>query len=50
MNQLYHSGKNAPVLIVTHPCSKNYLNSAIEEISKLEICINEPVVLKIEEL
>jgi len=23
MNQLYHSGKNAPVLIVTHPCSKN---------------------------
>ena len=50
MNQLYHSGKNAPVLIVTHPCSKNSLNSAIEEISKLEICINEPVVLKIEEL
>ena len=50
MNQLYHSGKNAPVLIVTHPSSKNSLNSAIQEISKLEICINEPVVLKIEEL
>ena len=41
---------NAPVLIVTHPSSKISLNSAIEEISKLEICINEPVVLKIEDL
>ena len=49
MNQLHHSGKTAPILIVTHPTTKNLLNSAIEEIRKLEICITEPVIIRIEE-
>ena len=49
MNQLHHIGETAPILIVTHPTTKNLLKPAIEEISKLEICINEPVIIKIEE-
>ena len=49
MNQLHHSGKTAPILIVTHPTTKKLLNSAIEEIRILEICITEPVIIRIEE-
>ena len=49
MNQLHHIGETAPILIVTHPTTKNFLNPAIAEISSLEICINEPVIIKIEE-
>ena len=49
MNQLYHKGENAPILIVTHPTTKNLLIPAINEISKLEICIDEPVIIKIED-
>jgi len=49
MNQLHHIGETAPILIVTHPTTKNFLNPAIAEISNLEICINEPVIIKIEE-
>ncbi len=49
MNQLQHSGETAPILIVTHPTTKKLLNPAIDEISKLEICINEPVIIKIED-
>ncbi len=49
MNQLHHSGENAPILIVTHPTTKNLLNPAINEISNLDICINEPVIIKIED-
>ncbi len=49
MNQLHHTGETAPILIVTHPTTKNFLNPAIDEISNLEICINEPVIIKIEE-
>ena len=49
MNQLYHSGESAPILIVTHPTTKKYLTSAINEISKLEICKIEPVIIKIED-
>ena len=49
MNQLHHTGETAPILIVTHPTTKNFLNPAINEISNLEICINEPVIIKIEE-
>jgi len=49
MNQLHHIGETAPILIVTHPTTKNLLKPAIEEINQLEICINEPVIIKIEE-
>ena len=49
MNQLHHIGETAPILIVTHPTAKSLLFPAIDEISKLEICINEPVIIKIEE-
>ena len=49
MNQLYHSGESAPILIVTHPTTKKNLTSAINEISKLEICKIEPVIIKIED-
>ena len=40
MNQLHHIGETAPILIVTHPTTKNLLKPAIEEINQLEICIN----------
>ena len=40
MNQLHHTGETAPILIVTHPTTKNFLNPAINEISNLEICIS----------
>ena len=49
MNQLHHIGETAPILIVTHPTTKNLLKPAVEEINQLEICINEPVIIKIEE-
>ena len=49
MKQLHHIGETAPILIVTHPTTKNLLKPAIEEINQLEICINEPVIIKIEE-
>ena len=50
MRQLYHKDENAPVLIVTHPTKKALLISAIEEVSKLEICKNRPVYIKIVDL
>ena len=50
MRQMYHKDENAPVLIVTHPTKKALLLSAIEEISKLEICKNRPVYIKIVDL
>ena len=50
MRQLHHQDENAPVLIVTHPTKKKYLKSAIEEIKLLDICKNEPVYIKIEDL
>ena len=50
MRQLHHQDENAPVLIVTHPTKKNSLKSAIEEIKLLDICKNEPVYIKIEDL
>ncbi len=49
MNQLEHIGETAPILIVTHPTTKNLLYPAIDEISQLNICKNEPVIIKIEE-
>ncbi len=50
MRQLQHQDETAPVLIVTHPTKKTLLKSAIEEISKLEICKSEPVYIRIEDL
>ena len=34
MNQLHHIGEAAPILIVTHPTTKNLLKPAIEEINQ----------------
>ena len=50
MRQLHHEGENAPVLIVTHPTKKKFLKSAIVELKQLDICKNEPVYIKIEDL
>lgn len=48
MRQEGHETDAAPVLIVTHPTDRETINGAIDAISKSGAAIDEPVVLRIE--
>ena len=50
MRQTAHDGNEAPLLIVTHNTSRDKISKAIVEIKHLDVCLNTPVAIKIEEV
>lgn len=50
MRQYGHSEPTAPVLIVTHKCTSQILQTALEDLAKTGVVEGEPVALRIEEL
>ncbi len=48
MRQTEHDDDAAPVLIVTHDCTRANLDTALAEISNLDVCKAPPVALRIE--
>jgi homoserine dehydrogenase len=48
MRQYDHPGTDAPVLIVTHPCTDAALDAALSGMAATEVVIGEPVALRIQ--
>ena len=48
MRQIQHDGDAAPVLIVTHACTRPGLDAALEEIAALDVSAEAPVAYRIE--
>jgi homoserine dehydrogenase len=50
MRQYGHQASSAPVLIVTHKCTRDAIGHALERLPATRVVIGEPVALRIEEL
>ena len=50
MRQYEHAGDAAPVLIVTHKCTRSQLDQALEAIAALDVVTQTPVALRIEQV
>ena len=50
MRQYDHKDDAAPVIIVTHACARSDLDAALAELSALDVTLDAPVALRIEEL
>ncbi len=50
MRQKAHRGKVAPILIVTHETTLKSIREAVAAISILDVCLETPVSIKIEEI
>ena len=50
MRQVQHTGGAAPVLIVTHETGRDALDAALGRISALEVCREEPIAIRIEDV
>ena len=50
IRQYSHEGEAAPVIIVTHETTRTRLDSALDEIRKSSVCLDEPVSIRIEEI
>ena len=50
MRQTAHDANEAPLLIVTHNTSRDKITKAVVEIKHLDVCLNTPVAIKIEEV
>ena len=50
MRQKAHAGSEAPLLIVTHKTTSRSVKKAVSEITNLEVCLKQPVTIKIEEI
>ncbi|NBR91880.1 MAG: ACT domain-containing protein, partial [Rhodobacteraceae bacterium] len=50
MRQYEHSGDAAPVLIVTHKCTRAQLDLALDAIGKLDVVTEPAVALRIEQV
>lgn len=48
MRQISHEGETAPVLIVTHACTRTVLDKALARIEALDACLDTPVAYRIE--
>jgi homoserine dehydrogenase len=48
MSQPSHEGAQAEILIVTHPCSRAALDTALTKVTQNGICVETPVALRIE--
>ncbi len=50
MRQYDHDGETAPVLIVTHKCTRSDLKTALGAMDETGVMVGEPVALRIEEV
>ena len=50
MRQKAHDGNVAPILIVTHETTFQSVKTALAEIKDLDVCLQAPVSIKIEEM
>ena len=50
MRQTEHRSDQAPVLIVTHKCSRTALDEALAAMAKTGVLASDPVALRIEDL
>ncbi|KIC46148.1 homoserine dehydrogenase [Tateyamaria sp. ANG-S1] len=50
MRQYGHSDTTAPVLIVTHTCTRSAVNAALEAMQSTGVLASDPVVLRIESI
>ena len=50
LRRAYHAGDAAPVLIVTHKCTRSQLDQALEAIAALDVVTQTPVALRIEQV
>jgi homoserine dehydrogenase len=50
MRQIQHEGSEAPILIVTHRTSRPALDAAMSGIARLDVCLADPVALRIEDV
>lgn len=50
MRQIQHAGGAAPVLIVTHETARAALDVALARIAASDVCMEEPVALRIEDV
>ncbi|NRB34478.1 MAG: homoserine dehydrogenase [Rhodobacteraceae bacterium] len=50
MRQYAHDASEAPVLIVTHKCTRDALDSALAALAASDVVLSQPVALRIEDL
>ena len=50
MRQISHDQKLAPVLIVTHKCTRDALDTALVGLAKTNVVEGEPVAIRIEKV
>ena len=50
MRQYGHDTATAPVLIVTHPCTRTALNAALATMAGTAVLASKPVALRIENI
>ena len=50
MKQIKHKGDKAPLIIVTHKCQINKISIALKEINKLDVCLQNPTMIRIEDI
>jgi homoserine dehydrogenase len=50
MRQYDHDGETAPVLIVTHKCTRSDLKTALGAMEETGVMVGDPVALRIEEV
>ena len=50
MKQIKHKGDKAPLIIVTHKCQIDKISIALKEINKLDVCLQNPTMIRIEDI